>query len=193
MKKKECVYREILYQVLEKRENFITQKFLSERCEVSLGNVNHAIKPLESMNAIEKKPRGFRVIDGKKILFYWASARVLNKDIVYQTFSNKSVIEIEKMMPEGIFTAYSGFKFRFNSVPSDYSEVFVYGNEKEIKERFPKKEGKYNVILLKQDKHLKKFKEIPLGQLFVDLWNVNTWYSQEFLKVLEVKINGILE
>jgi len=193
MKKKEWVYREILYQVLEKRENFITQKFLSERCEVSLGNVNHAIKPLEEMNAIEKKPRGFRVIDAKKILLFWASIRNLNGDIVYQTFSNKSVIEIEKMMPKSIFTSYSEFKLRFNSAPSDYSEVFVYSDVKEVEERFPKKEGKSNVIVLKQDKHLMKFKQVPLGQLFVDLWNIGTWYSQEFLKALEVKINGILE
>ncbi len=193
MKKKEWVYREILYQVLEKRRTFITQKFLSEKCEVSLGNVNHAVKPLELMNAIEKKPRGFKVIDPKKILLYWASTRNLNKDIIYQTHSPKSILEIEKMMPESIFTAYSGFKFRFNSVPSDYSEVFVYTGKEEVKERFPRKEGISNVIVLKSDKHLEKFKQIPLGQLFVDLWNINTWYSQEFLKALEVKINGILE
>lgn len=193
MKKKEWIYREILYQVLEKKKFFITQKFLSEKCQVSLGNVNHAIKPLESMNSIEKKPKGFKIINPKKILLYWASIRNLNKDIIYQTFYDKSVVEIEKMMPKCIFTSYSGFKFKFNSTPSDYSEVFVYANKNEIKERFPERNGKANIIVLKPDKHLMKFSRITIAQLFVDLWNINTWYAQEFLKELEVKINGILE
>lgn len=193
MKKKEWIYREILFQLLEERKNFITQKYLSKKCEVSIGNVNHAIKPLESMNSIEKKPRGFKVIDAKKILLYWASIRNLNKDIIYQTVVNKPIIEIEKSMPKVIFTAYSGFKFKFNQIPSDYSEVIVYGDKNEIKNRFPKKEGKYNIIVLKPDKHLIKFNHIPIAQLFADLWNINTWYAQEFLKALEVKINGILE
>ncbi|PIV69159.1 MAG: hypothetical protein COS07_01670, partial [Candidatus Aenigmarchaeota archaeon CG01_land_8_20_14_3_00_37_9] len=170
-----------------------TQSFLSKRCGVSLGNVNHAVEPLASMNAIEKKPRGFTVIGAKKILLYWASTRNLDKDIVYQTFSNISVIEIEKIIPVNMFTAYSGFKFKFNSTPSDYSEVFAYGNAEKVKERFAEKKGRPNVIVLKTDKHLMKFKQIPIAQLFVDLWNINTWYSQEFLKVLEAKINGILE
>ena len=193
MKKKEWVYREILYQTLEKKENFITQKFLSEKCKVSIGNVNHAIEPLESMNAIEKKPKGFRVIEAKKILLYWASIRNLNRDIVYETFAKNSVMDIEKSMPQVLFTAYSCFKFKFNSVPSDYSEVLIYGNKKEIMDRFPPEQGKHNVIVLQPDTHLMQFKEIPISQLFADLWNLNTWYAQEFLKALEVKINGILE
>lgn len=192
MKKKEWIYREITYQVLENKTNFITQKFLSDKCGISIGNVNHSIKPLESMNAIEKKPRGFRVIDIKKILFYWASIRNLDKDIVYKVFVDDSVINIEKSMPPVVFTAYSGFKFKFGSVPSDYSEVLVYGDKKEIASRFPQREGRYNLIVLKPDRHLMKFEQAPLSQLFVDLWNLNTWYAQEFLKALDVKINGIL-
>jgi len=193
MKKKEWVYREILHQVLDLNENFLTQRFLSEKCEVSIGDVNHAIQPLQEMNAIEKKPRGFQVIEPKKILLYWASTRRLDKDIVYKGFSDKPVDEIEKTMPECMFTAYSGFKFRFDFIPSDYSEVFVYADEEKIKERFPEKKGRANIIVLKTDKHLKKFKQAPLGQLFVDLWNINTWYAREFLKSLEAKIDGILE
>ncbi len=193
MKKKEWVYREILYQVIEERKNFLTQREISNKCGISIGNTHHALKPLESMNAIEKLPRGFRVINPKKILLYWASVRDLNIDLVYKTFTKSSVIEIERTMPKCLFTAYSGYKFLFNSVPSDYSEVFVYSENGEVRARFPEMNGKQNVFVLKMDSHLAKFRKIPIAQLFVDLWNINTWYAQEFLRDLEAKINGILE
>ena len=118
------------------------------------------------------------------------------EDILYKTFINKRVEVIEKELPPCLFTAYSGYKSLFKIIPSDYSEVFAYVDEKNLKiveERFPKKMGKANLIILKMDEHLKKFDKITLAQLFVDLWNINTWYAKEFLNKLEVKINGILE
>ncbi len=193
MKKKEWVYREILHRILEKRQNFFSQKDIAETCMVSTGNVNKSLEPLESMNCIEKRPFGFSVIDAKKMLLYWASIRNLKKDVIYQTFAGKSIEEIENELPECSFTAYSGYKFEFGKIPSDYSEVLVYADKKLIEERFPQKRGKSNLIVLKPDKHLLKFKKIPVAQLFVDLWNLNTWYANEFLKTLEVHINGILE
>ena len=89
------------------------------------------------MNAIDKKHLGFKVIDPRKILFYWASFRQLERDIVYQTFVDLSVREIEKMMPSCLFTAYSGYRFRFHSAPAGYSEVFAYSNDENV-EKFLK-------------------------------------------------------
>lgn len=192
MKKQERIFREILVGIQEKKKLFF-QSEISRDCDVSLGLVNKTIKKIEQQGCIEKKVRGFYVINSKKIILYWASIRNLNNDIVYKTFYDKPVIEIEKMMPQGMFTAYSGYKYRFKSVPSDYSEVFVYADKNEIEERFPKNNKKPNIFVLKSDKHLEKFKQVPIPQLFVDLWNINTWYAQEFLKALEEKIHGILE
>jgi len=195
MLKKEWIYREILHQ-LESKNNFFTQKDLAAVCSTSIGNVNKALKPFVHMNAIDKKHLGFRVIDPRKILFYWASFRRLEKDIVYQTFVDMSVREIEKMMPPCLFTAYSGYKFRFHSAPADYSEVFAYISDEtldKVLEKFPKSRKKPNLIILTMDDHLKRFKKIPLAQLFVDLWNINTWYAKEFLNELEGVLNGILE
>lgn len=195
MLKKEWVYREILYQ-LENKNNSFTQRNLAALCSMSIGNVNKAIKPFVHMNAIDKKHLGFRVIDVRKILFYWASMRRLDRDVVYQTFVDMPVRVVEKMMPSCLFSAYSGYKFRFGSGPADYSEVFAYvGSEymSKIQERFPKDKRKPNLIILDMDDHLRKFTEIPLAQLFVDLWNINTWYAKEFLDSLEGVMNGILE
>ena len=188
MKKREWVYREVLYRVFEKGENFFTQKNLSEAAGISIGNVYKSLAILENINAIEKTRLGFRVVNPRKILLYWASIRNLEKDIVFRAFVPKPVEEIEKSLPPLLFTAYSGFKFRFGKIPSDYSEVVVYGEREGIEERFGKKAGKENLFVLKADAHLKRFKTIPLAQLYVDLWNLGTWYAQEFLNALEKKI-----
>lgn len=189
--KKERIFREILENFKKKKIFF--QNELSKNCNISIGLVNKTIKTLEQLGCIQIKQRGFIIINPKKILLYWASIRNLNKDIIYQTFSDKSIIEIEKSMPQGIFTAYSGFKYKFKNIPSDYSEVFIYADKEGIEKRFPKNNKKPNIFVLKSDEHLKKFKQIPLSQLYVDLWNINTWYAQEFLKSLEEKMHGILE
>lgn len=191
----ERVYRELLYQVLEKKVSFLTQRFLSKECFTSLSNVNYALSKLEQMNAIEKKAQGFKVLDAKKILLYWASIRNLRKDIIYKTYIDLPIIEVERAMPNVLFSAYSGYKFLFKQIPAEYGEVFVYGDIKqlgEIKNRFPVKKGEPNLIVLKIDDHLKKFRELPIAQIFVDLWNIDKWYASDFLKILEEKINGIL-
>ncbi|KXB05834.1 hypothetical protein AKJ52_02955 [candidate division MSBL1 archaeon SCGC-AAA382C18] len=193
MKKIERVYREILFQAFEKENRELTQKFLSNKCEVSIGNVNYALKPLENMNTIEKKAKKFLIIDPKKILIYWASIRNLSKDVIYETHSDKPLREIENEMPPCLFTAYSGYKFKWGEPPADYSEIYVYTDEEEVKRRFPPQKGKANIFVLKRDDHLTKFKETPVAQIYVDLWNLPSWYAREFIKSMEEKIDGILE
>jgi hypothetical protein len=196
MLKKEWVYREILYNIFEKKVAFFTQKSLALSCFTSISNINKALIPLTEMNAIEKKTFGFSVIDSRKILFYWSSIRRLKKDIIYSTFINLPVNEIENEFPPCLFTGYSAYKFLFESVPADYTEVLAYVKEKNleiVEERFPKKKGFANVIILRMDEHLQKFHQIPLAQLFVDLWNIDTWYARDFLVELEGNLHGILE
>ncbi|MCD6403960.1 MAG: hypothetical protein J7L59_02130 [Nanoarchaeota archaeon] len=192
----ERVYREILFEVLEREIKKLTQRGLSQRCEVSLSTVNHAIKPLVRMNAVEVSKFGLRVTQPKKILYYWACIRRLEGDVVYKTFLREDVERIETTLPPGsILTAYSAFKLRFREVPSEYGEVVVYGRREDFLERFGKENLKFepNLIVLKLDEHLLKFKEIPVAQIFVDLWSLRSWYANVFLKRLEVRIDGILE
>lgn len=192
MKKSEWVYREILFRNLEKGERFFKQSSLASVCGTSTGNVHEALKPLERMNCIEKKPMGFAVINPKKILLYWASIRNLERDIIYQTHVKEGINEIEKEMPPVLFTAYSGYKLTFKSTPSDYSEVIVYGEREGIEERFPRYPGKSNIIVLRGDPHLEAFRQAPAAQIFVDLWNLNTWYSDEFVKALDKRIGRMI-
>jgi len=191
VKRTEEVYREILYQV-EKGNNVLTQKAISEKLGISLSNVSNAMLPLRTMGAIQVKKMCFNVINPKKILYHWASTRNLKKDIVYSTRAEKSVLEIEKGMPDSvIFTAYTGYRLKFKAAPSDYSEIYVYSNDlQEIKRRFPQLDNTPNVFVLNKDRNADKYGKIATNaNIFVDLWNLPEWYAQEFLKSMEQKWN----
>ncbi len=199
MQKPEIVYREILYQRLEEKRDKFTQLELGKKLELSLSVINKAIKPLESIGAIIKMPMGFRVVDPKKILYLWATKRKLSKDIVYQTRVEKPISEIEKSLPNGtIYGAHSAYKFKFEEVPADYSEVIVYADEKllnEIKKRFPEKKGPANLFVLIADEQLNQTTKngiCSVGNMFVDLWNLKSWYAKEFLQSLEKRVEEMI-
>lgn len=184
MKKMELVYNRILEEAIENKNNKLTQKSLSKELRISLSTVNYALKPLKNMGAIKINLKNFNIINIKKILYYWASIRNIEKDIIYKTRIDENVIEIEKLIPNtAIFTAYSAYKFKFNDVPADYSEVYVYENKDVIKERFKENEGIPNLFVLKKD-----INKLTLANLFVDLWNLKEWYAKEFLQALEKKL-----
>ncbi|MBO3841664.1 MAG: hypothetical protein FGF48_04545 [Candidatus Brockarchaeota archaeon] len=182
--------------MFEGKTRVFKQLELSRVCKLSLSTVNYALRPLERMNAVEKKRFGFTVLDPKKILLYWASVRRLEKEIVYQTYVEEPVEKIESEVPaNSVFTAYSAFKFRFKKIPSEYSEVVVYGVERDFERRFGKESTrlKPNLIVLNLDEHLSRFKIAPIAQIFVDLWNLRSWYAKDFLREMEKIIDGVLE
>ena len=182
--KKEWVYRELLCDHAQARS---TQVALANACGISLGHVHNALEPLVQMGAIQKQSRGFRLADPKKALLYWASIRNLQKDIVYQTRVELPVAELERTLPPVLFTAYSGCKSVLTAVPAEYSEVWVSAERPAIEQRFPKKPGPPNLFVLRPDPHLLR-RGMAAAQLFVDLWNLDTWYAKEFLTSLEAKL-----
>ncbi len=196
MKKQELVYREILYRAIEKKEFTLTQSELSKTLGISLSIINKAITRLNEIGAVKKSQRNFKILDIKKILYFWASIRNLNKDIIFKARIEMPVREIERNIPDNIiFTAYSAYKLKFKDVPADYSEVYVYADSQEIEEikrRFSLKDKdksqKPNLFILKKDPLINKYNSIPISQIFVDLWNLSEWYSKEFLNAIERRI-----
>lgn len=197
MKLNEILYREIATEFLNGNNKF-TQKGLSEWLGISIGNVNASIKRIEGINAVQLDKKSFRVIAFDKLMMYWATHRRLDNDIVYMAHSLLSVKEVEESMPNGIlFTAYSAYKKIYHTAPADYGEVFVYATEtslEEIKRRFHK-QGKFpNIFVLKADKALSnvivrtKDECVPIPNVFVDLWNIKTWYAKEFVDALSKKL-----
>jgi hypothetical protein len=96
-------------------------------------------------------------------------------------------------MPPVLFTAYSGAKFYYGIAPADYGEVYAYGDEKEVEKRFPRREGLENVFCLKPPFFLREASKTPLSLLYVDLWNIATWYAREYLKEVEARLDELLE
>jgi len=196
MKRAETVYREILYRVIEEKERKLTQSELSKKLEISLSIVNSTVRKLSELGAVKILQRSFSVIDIKKALYFWASIRNLKKDIIFSGRIDLSVRDIERSMPNDIiYTAYSAYKFRFKDVPADYSEIYIYASDdgiKNIKKRLVIKENiRPNLFVLKKDNLISKYKEIPIAQIFVDLWNLREWYAKEFVDALEKKIEEV--
>jgi DNA-binding transcriptional regulator YhcF (GntR family) len=195
MQQIEIIFREILYQRMELKRNMFTQAQLAASFHVSLSTVNRAIRILADMGAVEIHLRSFSILDVKKVLYYWASIRNLQKDCIYATRVEQPVKEIEKAMPDDIiFGAYSAYKFLFHDVPADYSEVYVYADLETIKKRFPPQKHVPNLFVLKTDDSIQKYgKKTTYAQTFVDLWNIREWYAKEFVTAFEVRFHGILE
>lgn len=189
MKKLELIYNEILGAAVEEQRKALTQASLASALGISLSTVHHALMPLQKMHAIQIGKRSFTVVDGKKILLYWASIRNIEKDILYQTRAEGTVLDIEKRMPSGVlFGTYSAYKFLFGNIPAEYSEVYVYATElEEMKRRFPPNNNPPNLFVLRKD-----IETMTLANIFVDLWNLGTWYAKEFLKEVGEKLEAVL-
>jgi hypothetical protein len=195
MKKIEIIWRELLYQSLEKGNNCFVQKDLAQKFKFSTSTIFQALKPLRKMGAVKVSGRNFTLTDPEKLLYHWASLRQLNKEIVYQTQVDLPVLEIEKSMPsEVVFACFSAYRLRFNDTPADFDQVWVYGHDlKEIKKRFPEKKGMANLVVLKPDTWLVNYGQITsLAQTFVDLWNLPSWFAKEFVNSLKEKIDDLL-
>ncbi len=192
MKRIERVYCEILIQRIHNNKKILTQKQLAKECNVSIGIVHYALTPLHQIGIIEKKQRSFLLLNPKKLLIYWASIRNLTNSIVYSTYSSETTQNIEHMMPPCVFTAYSGYKYIFDTAPADYREVYIYADPNQIKKRFPPSTSPlHNIFVLESDPYLvKRSKQgiAPQPLIYIDLWNLNTWYANEFIQDFDKKM-----
>lgn len=197
MKKIETIWHHIIWSVLEKGVFKFTQKEITEHFGYSSSTVNLAVKQLSLVGAIDLGSKFFVVKDAKKILLYWATHRNIQKNIIYETYVDQPIQEIEGLLPaEVIFGGYTAVKYILKEPPSDYSRIYFYINEEkieEVKKRFPKINNSSNVIVLKAyPKQSIYGKSTSLPQTFVDIWNMNDWYAKDFLEGLERKIDGLL-
>lgn len=197
MKKIETIWHHILNSALEDRYRH-TQQELAFHFSYSLSTIHHALNIPTQIGAIRKTSKFFILEDFNKLLFFWASMRNLEKDIVYKTFLDSPMYEIEGMMPAGcIYAGYSAGKKILSEAPADYSKVYFYADKNIIQEaqnRFPiNQKREANIFILKMPDSMPAYGQITtIPQTFVDIWNFHDWYAKEFIHRLESKIYAIL-
>lgn len=182
------IWREILEK--SPADNTFEQMKLAEKFHFSTSTVHAAITPLRSIGAVNVTGRNFRVIDWEKILMFWATRRNLAKDIIFRTYVDLPVMEIEGLIDNNtIYGAYSAARHLLGSAPSEYEKVYVYAVSPEIlTKRFPENKGEANFFVLKADRFLESYgKTTPVSQTFVDLWNLPDWYATDFSRALKEK------
>lgn len=191
MLKIEYIWRELLNLAIENKETSFSITGLSKKFKLSTSVVSHALNPLRDMGIVEVGKNLSVIRDSEKLLYFWATRRNLNKDIIYKTYSPGSIFEIESLMPENVIpTAYSACRMFFDINPSDYDKVYFYINDEvEIRARFPENQKKEaNIYILKEDEFLRGYQTISKAQVFADLWNLREWYAKEFSQKLFEKI-----
>jgi len=195
MKKIEIIWRELLYQAIEKGHRQFTQKGLAEKFNFSTSTVFQALKTPRKMGAVRVTGRFFVLEDPEKLLYHWASIRDLEGDVIFSTRVELPVLEIEgRMPPDATFGGYSSAGQQLAEPPADYDKVYVYSQNLEtIKGRFGFQKGRENLIVLKPDEFLTDYGQTTtLAQAFVDLWNLPEWYAREFTSALKKKIDELL-
>lgn len=194
MKKTEVIWREILYQTLEKRRNGgFTQQALAREFGFSTSTVFHALEIPRQIGAIQTEGKQFRVSSIEKLLYFWGTHRSLQREIIYQTYVPQTALTLESLLPsEVILGAFTAYRWHFKTAPADYDRVYVYANSPtKLRQRFPPcKRGSCQLFVLRQDPWQSRYgTATPWGQTFADLWSLPTWYAYEFVKALLKKIH----
>jgi len=195
MRKIETIWHHLLQAALAEKQFKHTQQGLASFFGYSVSTINHGLVVPTQIGAIRKESKFFVLENFQKLLYYWASARNLEKDVLYKTHYPATIKEIEGLIPsEGIYACYSAASRIFDEPPADYSKVYFYIEERNIekvKQRFPRVKGQENIFVLKAPEALKNYGQITtLPQTFVDIWNLKDWYGQDFTRAIENKIKG---
>jgi len=197
MIKKEIIWRELLFQAIEKKKFNNTQKDLAKKFGFSLSTVFSALKIPRQVGAVNVGGKGIQIRDIEKFIVLWATMRNLSKEVIYKTNTGLDTLQTEKSMPNNIiWTAYSAFRLKYpkKPLPASYDKIYVYANKtiiKQIQKRFPKNKKEPNLFILKPDPYLKNYGKIaPLPQILADLWNIKDWYASDFYKILLEKIKN---
>ncbi len=191
MLKIEYVWRELLYQAIEKNNPTFSISLLAKKFSLSTSVVSHALFPLKELKIVNVRKIGSEVRDVERLLTFWATRRNLKKDLIYQSFSPLSVFERETLMPPDVYpTAYSAFRLYFDDAPADYENIYFYTSDLySVKNRFPESPKKQpNIFILQEDPFFKVYKKTTLAQIYADLWNLPEWYTKDFLEGVLLKI-----
>lgn len=204
MNKTGMVYRHVAEMLLENRRTKFVEREIARHLCISPDTVSGAIRPLKRIGVAVMHRTYFEILDLNKLLVFWAVNRKFERDVIYEAYIQiRDIAEIEDRLPGGIaYTGFSAYVKTFGNDAATYSEVYAYATEQarvEVARRFKTtkmRSGYHNLILLKPDSILEEKIErdelahssVSIPQMYVDLWNNNTWYAVEFIRKLEKRI-----
>ncbi len=200
MKKIETIWHHLLWQALTNKKFSHTQLELSREFGYSLSTVHHAIAKIAAVGAVRMESKSFRVINAKKLLYYWASVRNLQNCVRYSTYYPGPILKAQGELPAGgIYGGYTAAKYILRTAPADYDKIYYYSQDIEnFKTRFPENH-KYpdNIFVLTLPNVREYISRYPGGitslpHTFADIWNMADWFAADFIGALEEKIDGLL-
>jgi|SRR3989338_7115888 len=199
MKKIETIWHYLLFSALEKGIFKHTQLELAQKFGYSISTVHHALEASGRMGAIRKESKFFVLSDFSKLLYYWASVRNIESDILYMTNVTQDIKQIEGLVPpHSIYAGYSAAQKILTEPPADYGKVYIYLLPKDCRDaktRFPpagRKVRDSNVFVLRLHPAMLVFgKQTTLPQTFVDIWNLKDWYSRDFIRALATRMEEV--
>jgi DNA-binding Lrp family transcriptional regulator len=187
----ERIYRELLLSALMGLSR-VKQKDLAERCGVSLGLVNKAVRKLELAGAIEPTRQGVRILSPPRILNLWATERRLTKDVLF-SFRADPLEKVERELPsDAILTAFSAWVSLSGSRPAEYSRIYFYIQDERGFERWlgfrrgDIRKTNPNVFALRGgDPHLMATSRggiAPIPQIYVDIYSIEGPEAPPYLR-----------
>lgn len=200
MKKIETIWHHLLNEAVSRQVYRHTQQEIAGHFHFSLSTVHHALRAPAEIGAIRKESKFFVLAHFKKLLYYWASLRSLQKDILYRAAAETPVLETEGLaVPQTVFACYSAARHHLDEAPADYTKVYWYAGPKEweaLRRRFPHRRGTGReaavFVLRKPETLICEGHYTTLVHTFVDIWNLTDWYAHDFCQALEEKIDGLL-
>lgn len=102
----------------------LTEQEVAAKYNYSLSTVNYALGTPSKIGAIRKTSKFFVLEDFDKLLYYWASVRELEKDIVYATYYPGRSLTAESELPAGsIYGGHTAAKILLKEAPADYDKI----------------------------------------------------------------------
>lgn len=185
----EIVWRELLAKADQGQRRFDNLAALAADLDMPVSTVHAALRRPVSMGAILLHPAGGgRVVDPTRLLWLWAGARRLDKDLLVSASSAVPAAEVERQLLEegAVLGGFGAVVTRAGGgAISDYDTVVGYIGPGLALPTLPRSAGEIRVLLLQGDRLITKYGTVvPRAQAYTDLFNLPGWPAARFVEAM---------
>lgn len=185
----EMVWRELLARADEGQRRFDNLASLAVDLDMPVSTVHAALRRPVSMGAVILRPGGGgSVVDPARLLWLWAGARRLERDLLSSTTSAVPAVEVERhLLEEGVVLGGFGAvvaRAEENAI-ADYDTVIGYIPPGMPLPTLPTSAGETRVLLLGGDRLITKYGPVvSRAQAYTDLFNLPGWPAARFVEAM---------